>query len=606
MTYRLALILTLCLAGAPAFGQLSPPTIQSARPIAASPGEPFAAEIKGTDLDSATSLAFEAPGVRIDGFSPSSTSIKARITFPAETQPGLHSFRVVGPKGHSNPVQIHVGRPVRTIAEIEPNDGFRKPQTIAEKTVAVDARIEPGNDVDVYAIPGNAGETLTAEVIAARAGSGLDALITVFGPDLREVAADDDTLGQDASIVYRIKTSGRYFVQVQDADGKHRDGKIEQTKVRPYRLEIGTLAPISPSPTLTIHPDHEIAEREPNDSDESPQTLTVPATVIGQFATSRRNESDVDVYRLKGNSGMYRISALATRIGSPADPVLTVLDEKGDTQAENDDSGTRDARVDRRIDAKGPGLLVAVRDYYGRSGPRFAYRLDIERIPDRSITVTTDLGARVVPRGGSIALPIRLDRRNADGPLTILTGATPPGISAVPVTLAPGSNSGFLLVSATASAPLGVFPFRLTTRDTHSPTDLVYRDRSPLTLDSPSPGWLVVTEPTTLGLHIEPAEITLGPGASSTVKVLLDRLNETAKKAPVKVKLVALDGNLDGLEPLSETTVAPGSDSATFTLKSRPDARSSRHDLTAIARFDSSPEAFAVASSAASLVVSGR
>ena len=96
--------------------------------------------------------------------------------------------------------------------------------------------------MDVYAVEMKAGETLVAEVIAARAGSGLDALVTVFGPDGRELAEDDDTFGQDAAVAVRARVAGRYFVQVQDADGKNRDGKIEQTKARPYRLEMGTVA----------------------------------------------------------------------------------------------------------------------------------------------------------------------------------------------------------------------------------------------------------------------------------------------------------------------------------------------------------------------------
>ena len=235
-----ALFAALILLNAPAFGQLSPPTIQSSRPIAGSPGKTLAIEIQGTDLDAATALSFEFPGVKAEALEPSKTTIKAKVTLPIDAPPSPLRFRVIGPKGHSNAGQIFVGRGLETVAEMEPNNGFRKPQTINEG--AIEGKIEPGDDVDVYAVEMKAGETLVAEVIAARAGSGLDALVTVFGPDGHEVAQDDDTFGKDAAVSVRAKAAGRYFVQVQDADGKNRDGKIEATKTRPYRLEVGKLA----------------------------------------------------------------------------------------------------------------------------------------------------------------------------------------------------------------------------------------------------------------------------------------------------------------------------------------------------------------------------
>ncbi|HWE35282.1 MAG TPA: PPC domain-containing protein, partial [Isosphaeraceae bacterium] len=509
---------------------------------------------------------------------------------------------IVGPSGHSNAGQIHVGRALKTVDEVEPNNGFRKPSAVKDGAIAVNGKIEPGNEVDVYAIDMKAGETLAAEVIAARAGSGLDALITVFGPGLREIAEDDDTFGQDAAVSVTARVAGRYFVQVQDADGKHRDGKIEATKTRPYRLEMGAIAPAT-SPSPAGSKPGEVAEIEPNDSDEAPQAVTVPASVNGRLDAGKIGEPDVDVYRLKAEPGTYRISALAARLGSLADPVLTVLDEKGDAQAENDDTGGRDARFERAIDAK--GLLVAVRDYYGRGGPRFAYRLEVERVPDRSLAVTADLGARVVPRGGSVALAVKVERRGYDGPVTVLAGETPAGVAAVPVTIAKGSNAGVLFVSATDDAPAGLFPFRLTTRDAAAPAEFVYRERSAVGNDPPG-GWLVVAEPATLGVRIEPGEVVVAPGQSATVKVVLDRRAEIAKKAAVKVKLVAAEGNLDGFEPVAEATVAANSDAASFTLKAKPGAAPARRTVAAVARFDGSAEAFAVASGAAAVVIGGK
>lgn len=291
-----------------------------------------------------------------------------------------------------------------------------------------------------------------------------------------------------------------------------------------------------------------------------------------------------------GAEGLYRISAVAARIGSTADPVLAALDESGETQQENDDTNGRDPQLVRSIDAK--GLLVSVHDYHGRGGERFVYRLEVELVPPRAITVTADLGARAVPRGGSIALPVTLDRRNDSGPITLLAGETPEGVSLAPLTIARGQNSGVLIVSASDHAPPGRFPFRLTTRDTGAFVTLSYRERMAVGTE-PREGWLTVVEPSTLGIQFEPRELTMAAGDKTSVKIMLDRRGEAAKSSTVKLRFVAVDG----LEPIAETSVAKGSDSTVVELKARGDAAPGPRSLSVLARFDSSPEALAVAAS---------
>ncbi|MCA1685370.1 MAG: hypothetical protein LC745_05190, partial [Planctomycetia bacterium] len=102
MTCRLAAILPLFLINAPALGQLSPPTILTSRPLSLSPGEATTLEVKGPELDGATELGFEGAGVRVENLETGKTSIKAKVTVPADAPPGPLVFRVVGPKGVSN------------------------------------------------------------------------------------------------------------------------------------------------------------------------------------------------------------------------------------------------------------------------------------------------------------------------------------------------------------------------------------------------------------------------------------------------------------------------------------------------------------------------
>ncbi|MCA1685545.1 MAG: hypothetical protein LC745_06080, partial [Planctomycetia bacterium] len=336
------------------------------------------------------------------------------------------------------------------------------------------------------------------------------------------------------------------------------------------------------------------------------QTVRVPAAVNGRLDAKTGREGDQDVYRLvpgPGGEGTYRISAVAARVGSPADPVLSVLDEKGDTQAENDDTGGRDSRVERAIDAK--GLVVAVRDYYGRGGDRFVYRLEVEPVSSRGVTVTADLGARVVPRGGGVPLAVAVERRGYDGPVTVLAGETPAGVSAAPLTIAKGANAGVLVVSAGAGAGVGRFPFRLSARDAGAPVAFTYRERMAGKND-PAEGWLVVTEPAELGVRVEPGDVVVTPGGKATVKAALDRRGEAAKKAAVKVKLIAAEGSLDGFEPVAELTVAPGTDAASFDLKAKPDAAPVWRALFVVARFADAVEGSGVASGGVGAVIGVR
>ena len=105
----------------------------------------------------------------------------------------------------------------RFIAEKEPNDGFAKAQVVASgNTIA--GTIHKARDVDVYRLGMRAGQTLTAEVTAARRGSLLDALLMVFDEGGNLVATADDTpQSRDARVVLKAARDGDYFVTLLDA-----------------------------------------------------------------------------------------------------------------------------------------------------------------------------------------------------------------------------------------------------------------------------------------------------------------------------------------------------------------------------------------------------
>jgi hypothetical protein len=633
-------------------GQMSPPAIRGVKPAYATPGETVKLTIQGSDLDRATALSFDDPRYRAVVESASRDQVVASFSVPKDVIPGPIHFRLVAPGGLSNAARIEVTRSVTTLIESEPNDGFRKPQVV-RPPCTIEGNIRNGNDVDVFAVDVREGETLVAEAVAERAGSTLDALVTIFDPNGRELATVDDLFGHDAAVSARALKAGRYYVQIVDADGRKRDGMAEAKLQanRTYRLSVGTIALITsvdppglrrreatrlrltganvpretiltvPAETSTgdfpfsidgsnpinlrIGDTPEVREAEPDDRPEQAIAVTVPAAINGSF--ERKPGGDVDLYRLKaadGRAGDYAITVYAARIGSPADPVLAVLGDDARSLAEDDDKLGRDARIERKIEPG--GLLIGVREFYGRGGERFLYRIEVEPLPKLRLIV--DLGARTVPRSGRIALPIEAERRGYDGPLTILPGPLPPGVTGSTLTIPAAAKRGLLILTAEPGATIGTFPLRLVARDVPTPIEWTYLDRtasgpSSKPLPMPETGLVVaIAEPATLGVSIDPPDIQLTPGGEAAIKVRVDRRG-IAAKGIVKVTLESAEGDLAGFEAVKVESIAADSSEHVFHLKAKADTVGRRFPIVARARFEATAKGRDVASNAVSVIV---
>ncbi len=359
------------------------------------------------------------------------------------------------------------------------------------------------------------------------------------------------------------------------------------------------------------------ADQDTDDNPLHPMIVTIPAAIDGRFAA--KDDGDVDSYRLvptPGQEGDYAITAYAARFGSAADPVIAALDEKGKPSTEDDDKLGRDARIERKI---GPeGLTISIREYFGRGGPRYVYRIEVEPLERRRITVTADLGLRTIPRGGAMAIPVTLDRVNYDGPTTILTGPLPDGLKASPVTIPAKTKGGLIVFQAEKTAPLGAFPLRLVVRDVPASAEVLYRemgrrvgppkegaDGKPapdeMVVEMPSP-LLAVAEDAPLGLAIEPAEIAISPGNQAEIKVRIDRGNDSAKK-PLKLKLTAGEGGLDGFDSVADASIKADANEHVFHLKAKAGATPRRILLTARAWFEGGNETQGICANPAELIV---
>ncbi len=104
----------------------------------------------------------------------------------------------------------------RLVASREPNGGFHDAQPI-EPGQVIEGLIDPARNVDVFRLELTAGRRLVAEVLAARYGSALDPLLSLYDSRGRLLASNDDSVGTDPRLEFTIGQSGAYFLVLLDA-----------------------------------------------------------------------------------------------------------------------------------------------------------------------------------------------------------------------------------------------------------------------------------------------------------------------------------------------------------------------------------------------------
>jgi hypothetical protein len=246
-----------------------PPRIALSSPFAAAPGSTTKLIIRGWKLDQATDVRCLISGATVKVLSKGAapvpgrqeakqvgdTQIEIELTLPAAatgskdaspeaaTAPsdqdrgqGIRAagceLVVVSPEGESSPYRLLLGAASPVVTETEPNDGFNQAQPV-ESSQTIDGSTHGDRNVDVFRFEAAAGQMVTAEVFAARYGSALDSLLTLYDDRSTPVATSDDTDTPDSRVMYRVPRTGRYFLVLQDAHD--RGGPAH-----PWRLVLST------------------------------------------------------------------------------------------------------------------------------------------------------------------------------------------------------------------------------------------------------------------------------------------------------------------------------------------------------------------------------
>ncbi|MBC7817899.1 MAG: PPC domain-containing protein, partial [Planctomycetaceae bacterium] len=325
-----------------------------------------------------------------------------------------------------------------------------KPVTLP---VTINGRIFPREDVDDWSFVAKANEIVSCEVNAARLGSGLDSRLEVLNPRGEVIAENSDTFGTDSFVRFTAPEDGTYTVRIHDirfeglqhfvyrltiSAGPWLDrvyplggqrGKSVELQLSGANLSQKTLpfavaatdttqglsvfqfpAEHHPFPVLFETDDFaEQLEAEPNDDAAQAKTGVLPGVFNGRIDRA----GDVDLWKFNGKKGeAWLFDLRASRLGSPLDGVLTLLDEKGQKLATADDlsNGQTDAVLTATLPADGVFTLKVEERISSRGGSEFAYRVRVVKPSESSLRLTTALDAVTLNRGGEVKVKVLADR----------------------------------------------------------------------------------------------------------------------------------------------------------------------------------------------------
>ena len=371
--------------------------------------------------------------------------ITLQFTLATNAAPGDHEIRVRTPGGISNPMKFCVGLLPETTKpdwkSVPKERGSTEPAIppAAEATVklpaVINGQITPAG-ADRYHFSARRGQQIIVAVearqlipyLADAVPGWFEAALTILDAKGKELAsAERYRFRPDPTVRFEAPADGVYTVEIRDSLYRGREDFI-------YRITIGELPFVTgifplggqagekSSIALTgwnlssksftrensanesgivsisgksfnaipfaVDDLPEVFEREPNNSVETAQAVTLPVIVNGRV----RTPGERSVFKFSGRAGQPIVAEIfARRLGSPLDSFLRLTDADGKQLAFNDDfedkgSGLNTFHADSYLTATLPAdgtYFIHVTDTQGQGGPEFAYRLRIsEPQPD--------------------------------------------------------------------------------------------------------------------------------------------------------------------------------------------------------------------------------
>jgi hypothetical protein len=304
---------------------------------------------------------------------------KLEITVAKDVPPGVHRFRIQTDLGTTNMTAFGVGSLPEVTASKSTDPGSTAPPQLVKLPSTLVGTISSPGSTDSYQFEGKAGEDVVFQVEASQLGSELQSKLVLSdatGHVLAEAGKFDEA--PDAELNYKLPRDGIYVLSITDreqsgdADHFYRVnagplpyitsvfplgvragqpsevsvegvnlGNVHQVKVDPPKSSAGwTTIPLEinngtvslNSVKLAVSNEPEVLEQEPNSTPEQAQAVSIPSAINGHIAGGAEagGKPDEDYFRFHAKKGeRLDIEVAASRLGSPLDSVLEVLDAQG-------------------------------------------------------------------------------------------------------------------------------------------------------------------------------------------------------------------------------------------------------------------------------------
>lgn len=429
------------------------------------------------------------------------------VKLAADAPLGEQLWRVATSQGATPAMKFVVGD-LPEIVEQE-IDGLPLPVEV-QLPITVNGRMFPREDVDAWSFDAKAGQIVWCEVNAARLGSPLASRLEVLDSSGRRLVENSGYFGADAFLAFTAPADGRYQVRIHDANfgglqhyvyrltisagpfvelayplGGQRGTTIQSRLLgvnlpeQPVEIALPAAADAGGGPGRYLHrvdlPSDrsnefalelsdfpEALEAEPNQGPAQAAAVAAPTIVNGRIDLP----GDFDLWAVAGKQGQaLRLDLRASRLGSPVDAVLEVVDENGKSLARTDDigGGQTDCQLAFTPPADGRYLFKVSERFASRGGPRFAYRLEVTDQPERpDFALTLPLDALTAEREKPAKLNLAVVRRGGfNGPIELAFEGLPEGVTVAPTAIPENAASVELTFTPGAKTKIGGYEVRV-------------------------------------------------------------------------------------------------------------------------------------------------
>jgi len=233
------------------------PQLSSVFPLGSSQAARISVELRGQSLDNAYAVWFDCTAIRgeIKSIEPVKAEgdgkaakgqpvlrVMAEFVVGSDANLGQHTFRVVGPRGVSNPLPFFVYQETVMVKGDLPVEGSPTTRKISKLPTVVSGILETAGEVDSYVFDAEAAQELFFEVLHAgrtdpqialyeRAGSWFDPKA------LRRLAFNDEpntaSKNLSAALTYRFEHKGSFLVTVTGFLGRGGPENSYQLRIVP-------------------------------------------------------------------------------------------------------------------------------------------------------------------------------------------------------------------------------------------------------------------------------------------------------------------------------------------------------------------------------------